>query len=170
MFKRSPRTAGGVLPQLCQINWADSYRHLHLLKLGWSRCTQPLSCLTAGKESENGDEQPRIWQIGIRSCVSNTQWIEDVSNHSSFSLLLAYSLPLRPTIKWEKQQRCRLSAARLLLMKLHMLECDALWRFAQGFKCCGLTLTGIWLGIYCWKCNFGCGAFGTDNKASGGKN
>lgn len=99
--------------QCCQINGADSYRHLHLLQLGWSRCTQPLSCLTAGKDTENGDEQPCIWQLGVRGCVSNAQQIEDVSSHSSFSLLLAYSLPLRHTIKQEKQQRCRLSAARL---------------------------------------------------------
>lgn len=113
IVKRSPRTAGGVLPQCCQINGADSYRHLHLVQLGWSRCTQPLSCLTAGKETKHGDEQPCIWQIGIRACVSNTQRTEDVSNHSGFSLFLACSLPLRRTIKWEKQQRCRLSAARL---------------------------------------------------------
>lgn len=56
---------------------------------------------------------PCIWQAGISDCVSNTERIKDLSKHSSFSLLLAYSLPLRHTLRWEKQRRCWLSAARL---------------------------------------------------------
>lgn len=56
-LKASPRTAGGVLPQCCQINGADSYKHLRALQSDQSRCTQSLSCLTGGKVTENGDEQ-----------------------------------------------------------------------------------------------------------------
>lgn len=56
-LKASSRTAGGVLPQRCQINGSDSYRHLRPLQSDWSRCTQLLSCLTAGKVTKNGDEK-----------------------------------------------------------------------------------------------------------------
>lgn len=56
-LKTSPRTAGGVLPRCSQINGADNYRHLRALQSDRSRCTQPLCCLTAGKVTENGDEQ-----------------------------------------------------------------------------------------------------------------
>lgn len=86
-LKASSRTAGGVLPQCCQINGSDSYRRLSPLQSDWSRCTQPLSCLTAGKwqKTEMRKFNPCIWQAGISGCVSNTERIEDLSKHSSFS-------------------------------------------------------------------------------------
>lgn len=86
-LKAIPRTAGGVWPQSCQINGAGSYRRLRVLQSDQSRCTQLLSCLTAGKVTENGDEQIQPMYLAGRmsGCVSNTQRIEDLSKHSSFS-------------------------------------------------------------------------------------
>jgi len=69
-LKVSLRTAGGVLPQCCQINGADNHRHLPPLQLDWRSCTQPLSCLTAGEVTENGDEQIQPMYLAGRN-----QWL-----------------------------------------------------------------------------------------------
>lgn len=99
-LKASPRTAGGVLPQCCQINGADTATDVFML-CSWTRVSAHNRYLVWLQEKwqkmEMSKFNPCIWQAAISGCVSNTEQIEDLSKHSSFSLLLAYSLPLRHT-------------------------------------------------------------------------
>lgn len=95
--------------------------HQAVKQLGLSAADISILCSQAGEGAQTCDAvwlqekwqkmemskfNPGIWQAGSSDRVSSTERIEDLSERSSFSLLLAYSLPLRHAVEREKQQRC----------------------------------------------------------------